>query len=95
MECTSVRAPSAVWMTEMPSWALRWATLRPLTWDFSPSEIARPAASSAARLMRRPLESFSSDLDRSFCVADRLRYAFSADTLVAICIPMMFLRELG
>ena len=34
-----------------------------------PSEIARPAASSAARLMRRPLESFSIDFDMAVEVA--------------------------
>ena len=70
---TSVRAPSAVCTTEMPSWALRAATLSPPTCERRPSEIARPAASSAARLIRKPEESFSSDLDRSFCVLDRLR----------------------
>ena len=73
MEWTSVSAPSAVCATEMPSWALRTATLRPPTCERRPSEIARPAASSAARLMRKPLDSFSSDLDIWPCVTDRLR----------------------
>jgi hypothetical protein len=46
--------------------------------------MARPAASSAARLMRRPLESFSSDFETSFWLLDRLRYELSALTLGAI-----------
>ena len=62
----------------MPSWALRTATLRPPTCERRPSEIARPAASSAARLIRKPLDSFSSDLDIWPCVTDRLRYEFKA-----------------
>src|SRR5690554_209040 len=82
-------------MTEMPSWALRAATLRPPICERRPSEIARPAASSAARLMRRPLDSFSNDFERSFCVLDRFRYALSAETLVLICIPMMFSSVIG
>jgi len=73
IECTSVSAPSAVWTTLMPSWALRAATFRPPTWERRPSEIARPAASSAARLIRKPDDSFSSDLLRSFWVLLRLR----------------------
>ena len=78
IEWTSVRAPSAVCATEMPSWALRTPTLRPPTCERRPSEIARPAASSAARLMRKPLDSFSSDLDIWPCVTDRLRYELMA-----------------
>ena len=73
IEWVSVRAPSAVCTTEMPSWALRTATLRPPTCERRPSEMARPAASSAARLMRKPLDSFSSDFDMSFWVTDRFR----------------------
>ena len=52
--CISFSAPSAVWTSEMPSWALRLACAVPRIWARMPSEIARPAASSAARLMRRP-----------------------------------------
>ena len=96
IEWTSVRAPSAVCTTEMPSWALRAATLRPPTCERRPSEIARPAASSAARLMRKPDESFSSDLLRSFCVLDRLRYELTAAMFWLIERPMMiFLLESG
>src|SRR5659263_146799 len=87
--CDSVSAPSAVCTTEMPSWALRTATLRPPTCERRPSEIARPAASSAARLMRKPDDSFSSDLARSFCVLDRLRYELVAAMFWLIERPMM------
>ena len=62
MDCVSVSAPSAVWTTDVPSWALRTATVRPPICDFRPSLMARPAASSAARLMRKPDDSFSSEL---------------------------------
>ncbi len=40
----------------------------------------RPAASSAARLIRRPLDSFSSDLDIALSETERFRYAFIAET---------------
>jgi hypothetical protein len=38
-----------------------------------PSEMARPAASSAARLIRRPDDSFSIDFDSAVDVAWRFR----------------------
>ena len=60
-------------LTETPSWVLRTATLRPPICERRPSEMARPAASSAARLMRKPLESFSRDLLIWPWVTDRLR----------------------
>ena len=47
-------APSAVWNIEIPSFALRIATLEPRTWAFMRSAIASPAASSFAELTRRP-----------------------------------------
>ena len=65
IECISFSAPSAVWTSEMPSCALRLAWAVPRIWARMPSEIARPAASSAARLMRRPDESFSIDFEAS------------------------------
>src|SRR3954454_14224759 len=49
---TVLRAPSAVWTSETPSWMLRWFWPRPRIWARIFSEMARPAASSAARLMR-------------------------------------------
>ena len=91
MLCVSVSAPSAVCTTEMPSWVLRTATFRPPIWDRRPSEMARPAASSAARLMRKPEESFSSDLLIWPSVTDRLRYELSAAMLVLTRRPMVFL----
>jgi hypothetical protein len=56
IEVISVRAPAAVWTIDTPSWALRWAWLSPVTCACSLLLIARPAASSAAVLIRRPLE---------------------------------------
>jgi hypothetical protein len=47
-----------------------------------PSEIARPAASSAARLIRRPDDSFSIDFDSAADVLTRLRCALNASTFV-------------
>ena len=90
IECISVSAPSAVCTTLTPSWALRTATLRPPTCERRPSEIARPAASSAARLIRKPLDSFSSDLAIWPSVTDRLRYAFIAAMFWLIRRLMMF-----
>ena len=91
MLCVSVSAPSAVCTTEMPSWVLRTATLRPPICERRPSEMARPAASSAARLIRKPEESFSSDLLIWPSVTDRLRYALSAAMLLLTRRPTMFL----
>src|SRR5215218_9821005 len=51
--------------------------------------MARPAASSAARLMRKPEESFSSDLLIWPSVTDRLRYALSAAMLLLTRRPMV------
>ncbi|VYU59619.1 Uncharacterised protein [Flavonifractor plautii] len=51
MSWTSVRAPSAVCTREMPSLALSWALSRPVIWARIFSEMARPAASSPARLI--------------------------------------------
>src|SRR4051812_19822533 len=49
---TVLRAPSAVWTSETPSPMLRWFWARPRIWPRIFSEMARPAASSAARLIR-------------------------------------------
>ena len=80
MACTSPRAPSAVWMTLMPSCALRTAILKPPTWLRSFSLIERPAASSAARLIRKPDESFSRLLESCPSVTVRFRYELNAAT---------------
>src|SRR5882757_7746740 len=66
----------------MPSIALRCACAVPLIWLRIFSEIARPAASSAALLMRRPDESFCMLFESDICVASRLRCALKASTLV-------------
>ncbi len=52
IEWTSSRLPSAVWTIETPSWMLRWACAMPRICERMDSEMPRPAASSAARLMR-------------------------------------------
>jgi len=52
IECTSLIAPSAVATSEIASWPLRWAWARPPICARSFSEIASPAESSAALLMR-------------------------------------------
>jgi hypothetical protein len=88
MECTSLRAPSAVWIMEMPSWALRMACARPRTWARSFSLMASPAASSAARLIRKPLESLSRDLLNALSVATRFRWALSAAMFWLILSPI-------
>ncbi len=90
MLCVSVSAPSAVCTTEMPSWVLRTATFRPPICERRPSEMASPAASSAARLIRKPEESFSSDLLIWPSVTDRLRYALSAAMLLLTRRPTDF-----
>src|SRR4051794_14621103 len=95
MLCVSVSAPSAVCTTEMPSWVLRTATLSPPICERRPSEMASPAASSAARLMRKPEESFSSDLLIWPSVTDRLRYALSAAMLLLTRRPMVILLGRG
>src|SRR5256714_2721799 len=68
----------------MRSWALRAATCRPRIWDCRPWLIDRPAASSAARLIRRPEDSFSSEFFMALSVEDRLRYALTAAMLLLI-----------
>jgi hypothetical protein len=84
---TSLSAPSAVWTIEMASWAFRVAWFRPRTCARSFSLMARPAASSAARLMRRPDESFSTDLPKAMAVIPRFRWALRASMLVLIRTP--------
>src|SRR2546423_3777049 len=89
----SPRAPSAVCTTLMPSWALRAATCRPPIWDCGPWLIDRPAASSAARLIRSPEDSFSSEFFMALSVEDRLRYALTAAMLLLIRRLMVFLLD--
>ncbi len=52
---TSSSAPSAVCSREVEFWVLRIATLMPLVCDFRRVAICRPAASSIAELIRKPV----------------------------------------
>ena len=65
---TSSRDPSAVCTSEMPSFALRLAWSSERTCARRRSEIARPAASSDALAIRRPVDSRRNELPRAFCV---------------------------
>src|SRR6476620_2768780 len=95
MEVLSDSAPSAVCTTLVPSWVLRTAWVSPPICERRPSEIASPAASSAARLMRKPDDRRSSDLLIALFVVERLRYAFIAAMLVLTLRPTGFLLERG
>ena len=75
-------APSAVCDSEMPSLALRAAWSMPRIWVVKRSEMARPAASSLALLMRRPEDRRCRLVASSAPDADRLRCALSDITLV-------------
>src|SRR3954453_5188646 len=55
--------------------------------------MARPAASSAARLIRRPDESFSMLFDCAYCVACRLRCALNASMLLLTRRDILFLLD--
>ena len=57
----SLRAPSVTFRSETPSFAFRTAWRRDRISDRNDSEIARPAASSEALLMRMPDEIRSTD----------------------------------
>ena len=73
IECTSLSAPSAVCTSEIPSCALRIATREPFTSLRRASDFTSPAASSAARLIRNPDDSFSRLLPSSTPVPERFR----------------------
>src|SRR5262249_48936726 len=92
---TSTSADSAVWASEMPSLALRAAWSRPRICEVKRSEIARPAASSLALLMRRPDDRRCREVARVPCDMLRLRWALSAITLVLIVCGMSLLLEVG
>ena len=86
----STMAPSAVWASEMPSLALRTATSRPRIWVLKRSEMARPAASSLALLMRRPEDRRWMLVASEAPLVFRLRCALSDITLVLITCAMGF-----
>src|SRR5690349_14828859 len=85
---TSVRPPSAVLMTLVASWLLEIAWLRPVICACRLLEIIRPAGSSAAVLMRKPLDRRSMLVLTFVATTPRLRKALSAVTLVLICNPI-------
>src|SRR5919107_5594580 len=64
------RAPSAVWAIDTPSFALRVAWFMPRICELMRSEIARPAASSLALLMRRPDDRRWIEVFRDACEVD-------------------------
>src|SRR5690606_28741677 len=78
----SAIAPSAVCDSEMPSLALRAAWSMPRIWVVKRCEMARPAASSLALLMRMPEDRRCRLVARSAPDAVRLRCALSDITLV-------------
>ncbi len=77
-----VSAPAAVCDSDTASFALLIAWLVPLTWVVNCWLIARPAASSAALLMRRPEDRRVNDCDSSDCEPFRLFCATIESMLV-------------
>ena len=69
------RSPSAVCAREMPSLALRAAWLAPRICEVKRSEIARPAASSCALLMRRPDDRRAMEVASESCETPNWRWA--------------------
>ena len=88
--CTVPSAPSAICATLMPSCELLTAWVMPLIWLVRPWLIDRPAASSAALLIRRPDESWVNASDSLAWFMFRLLYALSAATLVLIRRLILF-----
>jgi len=88
IELTSLSAPSVVCTMEMPSLALRLACSSERTCERRRSEIARPAASSAAVAMRRPVASRRKLPSRRPVLVARFRCALMDATLVLTLRPM-------
>ena len=86
--CISFSAPSAVWIREMPSCTFAVARSSPRICQRIFSEMLRPAASSAERLMRKPEESFSVDFRLLSVVAFNWRPAFAAVRLCETVIDI-------
>jgi hypothetical protein len=74
-------APSADWIRDIPSWALSEALFNPLIWALIFSDIASPAASSPALLIRKPEESFSSAFAEPVLLDRICRKVFNAGML--------------
>ena len=78
------KSPSAVCDREMPSLALRAAWLAPLICEVIRSLMAKPAASSLALLMRRPLDRRCMEVDNEAWLCMRLRCAVNELMFVLI-----------
>jgi hypothetical protein len=76
------KAPSAVCANEIPSLALRDAWFKPRICELKRSEIARPAASSFALLMRKPEDRRCMEVDNDDCELVKLRCAVNELMLV-------------
>lgn len=72
----------------MPSRTLRMATVMPFTCDRSPSAMASPAASSAARLTRCPVVSRSTERLMLSFVRSSVRWVPSAEALLMTFMPI-------
>src|SRR3569623_33557 len=88
LEVTSSRAPSAVWIIEIPSWAFIAAWFSPPIWDCIFVEMARPAASSAELVIRKPDDNRCIEVCRALLALKRACWAFREATLVRIDIDM-------
>src|SRR5438552_17185933 len=86
---SSPSALSAVCASEIPSLELRIAWFKPRICDVKRSEIARPAASSFALLMRRPEDRRAIAVDSESCTLPELRCALSELRLVLIDSAMI------
>src|SRR5476651_1605368 len=75
-------APPAVCASEMASFALFTAWFVPLIWVVNWLLIAKPAASSAALLMRRPEDRRCKDFDNDDCEVVKFRCALSESIFV-------------
>ena len=91
MLVTSSSAPSAVCAIEMPSFALRMPWFMPRTCASIDVEIARPAASSLAELIRLPVDSRSIAVDSMSCALVDAFAARSAEMLEAITVIVSLL----
>ena len=83
---TLPREPSAVWAREIASLALREATVMPRTCEVMRSAIARPAESSLAELIRRPVDRRFIEVESEPSVDCRARWALSEAMLVLMVV---------
>src|SRR3989344_4519407 len=81
-------APSSTCAREIPSFALRTAWFRPRIWLVKRSEIARPAASSLALLIRKPDDRRWMAVFSDIWLVPRLRWAVSELMLVLMVAAM-------